>query len=71
MIPMDDFWDMDEFTAEKELKCALESARRANWDALHGPRHLRTGRFRPDPTQLPPGTDAAADASTPPSSEGT
>lgn len=22
-----------------------EAARRASWDALHGPRHLRTGRF--------------------------
>ena len=25
----------------------LEAARRANWDALCGPRHLRTGRYRP------------------------
>jgi hypothetical protein len=22
-----------------------EAARRANWDAQHGPQHLRTGRF--------------------------
>jgi hypothetical protein len=24
----------------------LEAARRANWDALHGPKHLRAGRYR-------------------------
>ena len=31
-----------------ELEILLEAARRATWDALHGPRHLRTGRFRPE-----------------------
>lgn len=30
-----------------ELQALLEAARRANWDALHGPRYLRTGRYRP------------------------
>ena len=29
------------------LKALLEAARRANWDALVGPQHLRTGRFNP------------------------
>lgn len=33
---------------DKELlEILLEAARRANWDAQHGPRHLRTGRFTP------------------------
>lgn len=27
------------------LELALEAARRANWDALQGPEHLRTGRY--------------------------
>src|SRR5690606_22524635 len=31
--------------SERKLELLLEAARRANWDALHGPRHLRTGRF--------------------------
>jgi hypothetical protein len=30
-----------------ELEILLEAARRANWDALQGPMHLRSGRFRP------------------------
>ena len=30
-----------------DLEILLEAARRATWDALHGPRHLRSGRFRP------------------------
>jgi len=35
---------------ESELpEVLLEAARRANWDAQHGPPHLRTGRF--DPTR--------------------
>ena len=33
---------------EHELEALLEAARRATWDALHGARHLRSGRFRPD-----------------------
>lgn len=28
-----------------ELALLLEAARRANWNAKHGPAHLRTGRF--------------------------
>ncbi|MBM3495715.1 MAG: hypothetical protein FJX72_15530 [Armatimonadetes bacterium] len=30
-----------------ELEVLLEAARRATWDALHGPTHLRSGRFHP------------------------
>ena len=33
---------------EKELEALLEAARRATWDALYGPVHLRSGRFRPE-----------------------
>ena len=33
----------------EELAALLEAARRATWDALHGPRHLRSGRFNPQP----------------------
>ncbi len=33
--------------AERNLEVALEAARRATWDALHGPKHLRSGRYRP------------------------
>ena len=32
---------------DPELEILLEVARRANWDALHGPRHLQSGRFHP------------------------
>ena len=35
-------------SAADDLDALLEAARRANWDALHGPRHLRSGRFRPE-----------------------
>ena len=37
------------------LELVLEAARRANWDALHGPRHLRSGRY------FVPGALAATD----------
>ena len=30
---------------ERVIEVLLEAARRANWDAQHGPRHLRSGRF--------------------------
>jgi Uma2 family endonuclease len=40
-LPADD----DEYAGT--LECLLEAARRANWDAMRGPPHLRTGRFRP------------------------
>ena len=36
---------MDE--TDPEIAVMLKAARRATWDALHGPRHLRSGRFRP------------------------
>jgi hypothetical protein len=42
----------DELLTPK-LEVLLEAARRANWDALHGPRHLRSGRFRPRPPEHP------------------
>lgn len=29
----------------RTLELLLEAARRANWDAQNGPRHLRSGRF--------------------------
>jgi hypothetical protein len=32
-------------TEADELSLLLEAARRANWDAKHGPPHLRSGRF--------------------------
>lgn len=34
---------------DQELETLLEAARRATWDALCGPRYLRSGRFRPRP----------------------
>jgi hypothetical protein len=36
--------DDDRFATKLEI--LLEAARRATWDALHGPKHLRAGRFR-------------------------
>lgn len=36
-----------ELSPEEELLALLEAARRANWDALHGPVYLRSGRYRP------------------------
>jgi hypothetical protein len=30
---------------DPELELLLEAARRANWNALHGPRYMRSGRF--------------------------
>jgi len=36
---------------ERTLELLREVARRANWDAQHGPRHLRTGRFFVSPAQ--------------------
>jgi hypothetical protein len=37
--------------AETELM--LEAARRAEWDATHGPPHLRSGRFNPSAEMMP------------------
>lgn len=36
---------MTPLTAEQKHEVLLEAARRANWDAMHGPAHLRSGRF--------------------------
>lgn len=32
---------------EQEFEVLLEAARRATWDALHGPAHLRSGLYHP------------------------
>lgn len=41
-----DLSNSDESREEHEaLELVLEAARRANWDALHGPPHLRSGRY--------------------------
>ena len=41
-----DLSNSDESPEEREaLELVLEAARRANWDALHGPAHLRSGRY--------------------------
>jgi hypothetical protein len=37
---------------DPELELLLEAARRATWDALHGPRYLRSGRFHPNSDDL-------------------
>lgn len=45
-----DLWMKAEMAEpDEELELYLEAARRANWDALHGPPHLRSGRIRPVP----------------------
>ena len=44
---------------DPELEILLEAARRATWDALHGPRHLRSGRFNPS-DEAGDGADEAA-----------
>lgn len=36
-----------EDVSDAQLDVLLEAARRANWDAQHGPAHLRSGRFEP------------------------
>ena len=33
---------------DAELEFLLEAARRATWNALHGPMYLGSGRFRPE-----------------------
>jgi hypothetical protein len=37
--------EANQIDRDRKLELLLEAARRANWDALHGPPHLRTGRF--------------------------
>jgi hypothetical protein len=53
----------DKKIADDELEILLEAARRANWDALHGPVHLRTGRFQPngEDEEAPRGADTVED----------
>jgi hypothetical protein len=51
---------------ERELEALLEAARRATWDALHGPRHLRSGRFHPEESDFGDGREASAEQSNPP-----
>ena len=40
-------WSNDDATPEEHeaLEVILEAARRANWDAVHGPAYLRSGRY--------------------------
>jgi hypothetical protein len=33
---------------DPDLELLREAARRATWDAMHGPRYLRSGRFHPE-----------------------
>jgi len=46
---------------QQELEALLEAARRATWDALHGPRHLRSDRFRPEAAGEDDGSRKAAE----------
>ncbi|MCG8556716.1 MAG: hypothetical protein MJD61_15730 [Proteobacteria bacterium] len=54
----------NDYTADEELELFLEAARRANWDALHGPQHLRSGRFRPWLDGSPSDATSVQDAGT-------
>ena len=45
---------------ERELEVLLEAARRATWDALHGPAHLRSGRYHPRDAVGEVGDDTSA-----------
>jgi hypothetical protein len=36
---------IEHYSPERVIELLHEAARRANWDAQHDPRHLRTGRF--------------------------
>ena len=47
---------------ERELKILLEAARRATWDALHGPAHLRSGRYHPRDVAAEAGAGTTAGA---------
>ena len=38
----------------QDRELLLEAARRANWDALHGPVHLRRGEFDPSKVRTSP-----------------
>ena len=37
---------------DRMVELLQEAARRANWDAQHGPQHLRTGRFFISPIMM-------------------
>ena len=52
---------------EQELEILIEAARRATWDALHGPIHLRSGRFSPRPED--PAVGSGAEAGVPESAQ--
>ena len=58
---------MGEFQRPEERELLLEAARRANWDALHGPEHLRRGEFNPSPvhTSVPQNQEQATEKSIP------
>ena len=46
MTMASNFSNGDTTPEEREaLELVLEAARRANWDALHGPAYLRSGRY--------------------------
>ena len=49
---------------DRELEILLEAARRATWDALHGPRHLRSGRFFAYPEKVSEGPGVHPGATT-------
>lgn len=40
--------DYDRPPDSRRVMVLKEAARRAAWDATHGPPHLRAGRFRPE-----------------------
>ncbi|MEM9021627.1 MAG: hypothetical protein AAGC44_13775 [Planctomycetota bacterium] len=44
-----------------KLKALLEAARQATDDALHGPPHLRSGRYNPTPDDENKNNDVAGD----------
>jgi predicted ABC-type ATPase len=55
--------DQNETDADQQgLEALLEAARRATWDALHGHRHLRSGRFRPEAADEDHGSSKPAEA---------
>jgi putative IMPACT (imprinted ancient) family translation regulator len=47
---------------QAKLEAMLEAARRANWDAQHGPTHLRTGRYVVAPPRTDDGQSSSAAA---------
>lgn len=43
---------IDPNSRDRMVELLQEAARRANWDAQHGPQHLRTGRFFISPIMM-------------------